>query len=69
MAVKWIYKLIDDLSILEAINLVSFGLAIYNFKTHVVSDEAIRGKFLPIQSGQTQDHLERISQWSKFFSS
>ena len=38
MVVKWKYKFIDDLSILEAINLVLVGLANYNFKTHVASE-------------------------------
>ena len=41
------------------------GLASYNFKTHVASDVAIHGKFLPIQNVQSQNHLQRISHWTK----
>ena len=62
---KWKYKFIDDLSILEVINLVLCGLASYNFKTHVASDVATHGKFLPIQNVQSQNHLEKIAQWTK----
>ena len=50
---KWKYKFIDDLSILEVINLVLCGLASYNLDTHVASDVAIHGKFLPIENAQS----------------
>ena len=62
---KWKYKFIDDLSILEVINLVLCGLASYDFKTHVASDVAVHGNFLPIQNVQSQNYLDKISQWTR----
>ena len=59
------YKFIDDLSILEVINLVMCGLVNYNFKAHVASDVASHGKFLPTQNVNSQNYLEKISQWTK----
>ena len=47
------YKFIDDLSILEIINLFMCGLINYNFKTHVASDVANHGKFLPPQNAKS----------------
>ena len=59
------YKFIDNFSILEVINLIMCGLVKYNFKTHVASDVASHGKFLPTQNVNSQNHLEKISQWTK----
>ena len=59
------YKFIDDLSILEVINLIMSGLVRYNFNAHVASDVASHGKFLPTQNINSQDYLEKISQWTK----
>ena len=59
------YKFIDDLSILEIINLIMCGLINYNFKTHVASDVANHGKFLPPQNAKSQTYLEKIQQWTE----
>ena len=41
------------------------GLVRYNFNAHVASDVASHGKFLPTQNINSQDYLEKISQWTK----
>ena len=46
------YKFIDDLSILEVINLITCGLANYNFKQHVASDIGISHKYLDPKLGK-----------------
>ena len=47
------------------INLVLCGLASYDFKTHVASDVAVHWNFLPIQNVQSQNYLDKISQWTR----
>ena len=41
------FKFIDDLSILEIINLISIGIASYQFKMHVASDIPTNGYIIP----------------------
>ena len=62
---KYKFKFIDDLSILEIINLLSIGLATYNYKQHVPSDVPANGYVIPNQNLDTQHHLDKISQWTK----
>ena len=59
------FKWIDDLTILEIINLVSIGLASYNFRQHVASDIGIDQKFLPSENVQYQNIIEKICMWTK----
>ena len=59
------FKFIDDLSILEIINLLSIGVASYNFHLHVPSDVPTDGVIIPNTSLSTQEHLNNISQWTK----
>ena len=59
------FKFIDDLSILEIINLLSIGLATYNFKQHVPSDIPSSGLIIPNNNLNTQQHMNKISQWTQ----
>ena len=59
------FKFIDDLSILEMINLLSIGLASYNFKEHVASDIPTDGLYLPSTNTKTQIFIDKISEWTK----
>lgn len=59
------YKYIDDLSILEVINLILNGISSYNVKQQVPSDIKIGNKFIHSTHFQTQDHLNKISEWTK----
>ena len=58
------FKFIDDLSILEMINLLSIGIASYNFKMHVASDVPTNGLYIPNINTQTQDNTNKICAWT-----
>ena len=55
------FKFVDDLSILEVINLITIGLAGYNFKQHVASDIGIGQLFIPSENLKSQSHMNEIS--------
>ena len=59
------YKFIDDLSIIEVINLAMCGISGYNFKQHVASDIGSHGQYLPIESVESQTHLDKIQHWTE----
>ena len=59
------FKFIDDLSFLEIINLLSIGLATYNFRHHVPSDIPSSGYIIPNSNLDTQQHIDRISKWTQ----
>ena len=59
------FKFIDDLSILEVVNLLSIGLASYNFKLHVASDIPTNGLFIDPRNMLTQEYLDKITDWTK----
>ena len=57
------FKYIDDLSILQLICMT--GLLIdYNFQQHVASDIGINDKFLPPESFNIQEYINKISDWT-----
>ena len=58
------YKWIDDLSILEIINLLTIGLASYNFKNHVASDVGTDQKFLSTNNIQSQNYINLLCKWT-----
>ena len=58
------YKFMDDMSLLELINLITCGIASYNFRNHVASDIAIGQKFLPSENTMSQNHLDDVKQWT-----
>ena len=58
------FKFIDDLSILEILNLLSIGLASYNYHNHVPSDVGIENLYLDPRNIQSQEHLQKISRWT-----
>ena len=62
---KNVFKFIDDVSLIEVINLISAGLASYNYKRNVPSDIAQNDHFLPTENVQTNIHLANISEWTK----
>ena len=59
------YKFVDDMSILEVINLITCGLASYNFRNHVASDIATDQNFLPPQNFKSQSNLDSVKQWTE----
>ena len=58
------FKFVDDMSLLEIINLVTRGLASYNFKNHVASDIAIRDSYLPPENIKSQNYLDSVQEWT-----
>ena len=52
------------MSLLEIINLISVGLAEYNFKLHVASDIGIDQLFLPPENIRSQENLNKIEDWT-----
>ena len=58
------FKFIDDLSILEIVNLMSIGIASYNFKMHVATDIPTNGYIIPSGNLKTQDYLDKICKWT-----
>ena len=58
------FKYIDDLSMLELVNLISIGIANYNFKAHVASDIGIDNKYLPPENILSQQYIHNIEQWT-----
>ena len=58
------FKFIDDLSILEMINILSIGIASYDFKMHVASDIPANGYIIPNSNLKTQDYLNKICTWT-----
>ena len=59
------YKYIDDLSMLELINLISIGIASYNFKEHVAADIGIDSNYLPPENNKSQQYIDNIEQWTE----
>ena len=58
------YNVVDDLSLLEIINLLTVGLSSYNFKNHVASDIGIDDHFLSPENSKSQDFLNKIQHWT-----
>ena len=58
------YKFVDDLSILEIINLITAGLASYNFRNHVASDIGTDQLFLPSGNVESQQFMDNICEWT-----
>ena len=58
------YKFVDDMSILEVINLITCGLASYNFTNHVASDIGIGDSYLPSTNILSQDYLNSVQKWT-----
>ena len=59
------FKFIDDLSTLELINLLSIGLASYNYHSHVPSDVAVGNLFIDPNNIKSQSYLEKIEKWTE----
>ena len=60
-----IYKFVDDKSVLEVINLLSIGIASHNPKSRVPSNVLTSNIIIPAENLKTQDHLEKISDWTR----
>ena len=59
------FKYVDDISVLELVCLAGL-LCEYNFHLHVASDIAIDSYYLPPNNFNTQDNLNKISEWKDY---
>ena len=59
------FKYIDDLSMIEIVNLISIGIASYNFKAHVAADIGIGNSYLPAENVKSQQYIQNIEQWTE----
>ena len=59
------YKFVDDLSMLEVINLITAGLASYNFKHHVASDIGVNQLYLPSSNVCSQQFMNNVAEWTQ----
>ena len=50
---------------LELVNLISVGIASYNFKAHVASDISIDNYYLPVENILSQKYVDSIEQWKE----
>ena len=59
------FNFIDDPTIFEIVNLLTIGISCFNGKSQVPSDIVESNQFIPPGNLQSQDHLNKISQWTK----
>ena len=52
------------MSLLTVINLITCGIASYNFRNHIASDIATGNKFLPAENIMAQTILDSVQQWT-----
>ena len=60
---KW--KWVDNRKILEIINLIYFGIAIYNVKAHVQNYINIEKSCISNNNLETQTNINHISNWTE----
>ena len=59
-----VYKFVDDAAFTEVINLVSAGLACYNFKKHIAADISKDNQFLPPENVKSNQYLDTLNEWT-----
>ena len=52
---------------IEIVNLVSIGIASYNFEAHVAADIGIDKRHLPSENIKSQEYIQNIEQWTEKF--
>ena len=58
------YKLFDDLTVLEVVNLFTIGLTSFNLKFKVPNDIPIHNQYLPPEQLKSQETLNEINDWT-----
>ena len=59
------FKFLDDLSILEAVNLLSIGISSYNIRNHVPSDVPVGNGYIDPTNLESQKYLDSICTWTE----
>ena len=60
---KDVFKFVDDASFLELLNLLTVGLASFNSRAQVPSDQVVDQFFIPPENIKSQESLNQISDW------
>ena len=58
------YKLFDDLTVLEVVNLLTIGLTSFILKFKVPNDIPIHNQYLPPEQLKSQETLNEINDWT-----
>ena len=59
------FKLIDDLTILEIVNLLTVGLTSYNLKQQIPSDIPLHNQYIPAENLKSKEWLNVINEWTE----
>ena len=59
------FKLVDDLTALDIINLLITEISAYDLRSHVPSDIPLHNKYIKNENLQSQKNLSLINQWTK----
>ena len=59
------FKFVDDLTVLEKINLLIVGLSSFNSKVSVPSDIPDHNQYIPQENLESQQYLEKITDWTQ----
>ena len=59
------FKFVDDLSTLEVINLLSVGIASFNFKLNVADNVPLHNQIIPASNLKSQQWLSEINDWTE----
>ena len=62
---KDVFKFVDDASFLELLNLLTVGLASFNSRAQVPSDQVVDQLFIPPENIKSQECLNQISDWTQ----
>ena len=62
---KDVFKFVDDASFLELVNLLTVGLASFNSRNQVPSDQGVDQFFIPPENIKSQESLNQISEWTQ----
>ena len=58
------FKFIDDMSTLEVVNLLTIGIASFNFNSQVPNDIATGDMYIPAENLRTQNIIDNLSNWT-----
>ena len=59
------FSLIDDLSVLEIVNLLTVGMTSFNLKQQVPNDIPVHNQFIPADNLESQKWLDNINAWTQ----
>ena len=58
------FKLVDDLTILEIVNLVTVGITSLNLKQQIPNDLPVHNQYIPAENLKSKEWLDTINEWT-----